>query len=191
MFVYYGCKIGMIPNTLPHNYTFEDPKYVIVVHNVDYGVCTLCASSMYYVDDQSTRYWSFLNFGFGRYRPGNPLLNPIAPVKSASSTNLGIIIGCVLGGILALAIIIFLVVYFVCLRRRPSASKGVQVGGDTEVAALRKAKTLASPGNLILYKSDHTYIGPFSIWVHFLLLDFFNDVGSWWKLKEDFTAFST
>lgn len=152
MFVYYGCKIG-IPNTLPYNYTFEAPKYVIVVQYVDYGVCTLCASPMY-VDDKSTRYWSFLNFGFGRYRPGNPLLNPLAPVKSASSTNLGIIIGCVVGGILALAIIIFLVVYFVCLRRRPSASKGVQVGGDTEVAALKKAKTLATPGNLICFVQE-------------------------------------
>ena len=55
MFVYYGCKIG-IPktNTIFHNYTFEAPNYVIVVHNVDFGDFTLCASSIY-VDDKSTR----------------------------------------------------------------------------------------------------------------------------------------
>lgn len=88
---------------------------------------------------------------FGRYRPGNPLLNPAAAMKSTSSTNLGIIIGCVLGGILALAIVIFLVVYFVCLRHPPSTSKGTQVGGDTEVAALEKARTLANPGNPICF----------------------------------------
>lgn len=90
-----------------------------------------------------------LKFWSNRYQPGNPLLNPSAQAKNTSSTNLGIIIGCVLGGILALAIIIFLVVYFVCLQRPHSASKGVQVGGDTEVAALKNARTLAAPGNLI------------------------------------------
>lgn len=142
-------------HSIPQSYIWSS-KYVILVHNVDFtfnvgfGVCTLCASSKS-VDDNSTRCWSYLNFGCGRYRPGNPLLNPPASVKLKSSTNLAIIIGCVLGGILALAIIIFLVVHFVCLRRRPSASKGVQVGGETEVAALRKAKTLANPGNLVCF----------------------------------------
>jgi len=54
---------------------------------------------------------------FSRYLPGNPFLQGPSSTKS---TNITIIIGPVLGGILALVIIIFLVL---CIKRK-SHTKG-------------------------------------------------------------------
>jgi len=51
-----------------------------------------------------------------RYLPGNPLLQGPSSISNTKSTNIAIIIGPVLGGILAFVIIIFLVLY---IKRRP------------------------------------------------------------------------
>ncbi|KAH9530783.1 hypothetical protein CY35_19G002800 [Sphagnum magellanicum] len=50
------------------------------------------------------------------YLPGNPLLQGPSSISNTKSTNIAIIIGPVLGGILAFVIIIFLVLY---IKRRP------------------------------------------------------------------------
>jgi hypothetical protein len=44
-----------------------------------------------------------------RYLPGNPFLQGLSSISNTKSTNIAIIIGPVLGGILAVVIIIFLV----------------------------------------------------------------------------------
>jgi len=46
-----------------------------------------------------------------RYLPGNPLLQRPSSISNTKSTNIAIIIGHVLGGILTLVIVIFLVFY--------------------------------------------------------------------------------
>jgi len=53
-----------------------------------------------------------------RYLPGNPLLQRPSSISNTKSTNIAIIIGPVLGGILALVIIIFLVLYIKMRERR-------------------------------------------------------------------------
>jgi hypothetical protein len=50
-----------------------------------------------------------------RYLPGNPFLQGPSSISNKKSTNIAIIIGLVLGGILALVIIIFLVI---CISRK-------------------------------------------------------------------------
>ncbi|KAH9530832.1 hypothetical protein CY35_19G004900 [Sphagnum magellanicum] len=52
------------------------------------------------------------------YLPGNPLLQRPSSISNTKSTNIAIIIGPVLGGILALVIIIFLVLYIKMRERR-------------------------------------------------------------------------
>jgi hypothetical protein len=46
-----------------------------------------------------------------RYLPRNPLLQGPSSISNTKSTNIAVIIGPVLGGILALVIVIFLVLY--------------------------------------------------------------------------------
>jgi hypothetical protein len=55
-----------------------------------------------------------------RYLPGNPFLQGPSSISNTKSTNIAIIIGPVIGGILALVIIIFLVFCF----KRKSHTKG-------------------------------------------------------------------
>jgi hypothetical protein len=55
---------------------------------------------------------------FSRYLPGNPFLQGLSSISKTKSTNIAIIIGPVIGGILALVIIIFLVL---CIKRKPHA----------------------------------------------------------------------
>jgi hypothetical protein len=50
-----------------------------------------------------------------RYLPGNPFLQGLSSISNTKSTNIAIIIGLVIGGILALVIIIFLVL---CIKRK-------------------------------------------------------------------------
>jgi hypothetical protein len=50
-----------------------------------------------------------------RYLPGNPFLQGLSSISNTKSTNIAIIIGPVLGGILALVIIIFLAL---CIKRK-------------------------------------------------------------------------
>ena len=55
---------------------------------------------------------------FSRYLPGNPFLQRLSSISKTKSTNIAIIISPVLGGILALVIIIFLVL---CVKHKPHA----------------------------------------------------------------------
>jgi hypothetical protein len=76
-----------------------------------------------------------------RYLPGNPFLQGPSSISNTKSTNIAIIIGLVLGGILALVIIIFLIV---CIKRK-SHTKGF---------TKTKERTLTG-GHLQIMKSAH------------------------------------
>jgi len=76
-----------------------------------------------------------------RYFPGNPFLQGPSSISNTKSTNIAIIIGPVIGGILALVIIIFLVL---CIKRKSHAK------GFTK----RKERTLTG-GHLQMMKSTH------------------------------------
>ncbi len=79
-----------------------------------------------------------------RYTPGNPMLGS----PTSKSTNIGIIIGPIIGGILVLVIIIGVIVYFQVQNKR--------------------GKTTKTSGNLQMMKSSHQgkwqNIWYFSIW---------------------------
>jgi hypothetical protein len=53
-----------------------------------------------------------------RYLPGNPFLQGPSSISNTKSTNIAVIIGPVIGGILALVIIIFLIL---CIKRKSHA----------------------------------------------------------------------
>jgi heme/copper-type cytochrome/quinol oxidase subunit 2 len=76
-----------------------------------------------------------------RYLSGNPFLQGPSSISNTKSTNIAIIIGPVLGGILALVIIIFLIV---CIKHK-SHTKGF---------TKTKERTLTS-GHLQIVKSAH------------------------------------
>jgi hypothetical protein len=74
-----------------------------------------------------------------RYLPGNPFLQGPSSISNTKSTNIAIIIGSVIGGILALVIIIFLVL---CIKRKP----------HTKGFTKKKERTLTG-GHLQIVKS--------------------------------------
>jgi len=76
-----------------------------------------------------------------RYLPGNPFLQGPSSISNTKSTNIAIIIGPVLGGILALVIIIFLVF---CIKSK-SHSKGFT----------KKKERALTGGHLQMGKSTH------------------------------------
>jgi hypothetical protein len=78
---------------------------------------------------------------FSRYLPGNPFLQGLSSISKTKSTNIAIIIGPVIGGILALVIIIFLVL---CIKCKPHAK------GFTKT----KERTLTG-GHLQMVKPAH------------------------------------
>jgi hypothetical protein len=72
-----------------------------------------------------------------RYLPGNPFLQGLSSISNTKSTNIAIIIGPVLGGILALVIIIFLVL---CIKRKSHT---------------KTKETILTGGHLQMVKSAH------------------------------------
>ncbi|CAK9212176.1 unnamed protein product [Sphagnum troendelagicum] len=86
-----------------------------------------------------TSTWNFT------YLPGNPFLQGPSSISNTKSTNIAIIIGPVLGGILALVIIIFLVL---CIKRKPHTKT--------------KERTLTG-GHLQMVKSNHGGANPYSL----------------------------
>ncbi|CAK9869247.1 unnamed protein product [Sphagnum jensenii] len=83
------------------------------------------------------------------YLPGNPFLQGPSSISNTKSTNIAIIIGPVLGGILALVIIIFLVL---CIKRK-SHTKGF---------TKTKERTLTG-GHLQMVKPAHGGANPYSL----------------------------
>jgi hypothetical protein len=78
---------------------------------------------------------------FSRYLPRNPFLQGLSSISKTKSTNIAIVIGLVIGGILALVIIIFLVL---CIKHKPHAK------GFTKT----KERTLTD-GHLQMVKPAH------------------------------------
>jgi hypothetical protein len=76
-----------------------------------------------------------------RYLPGNPFLQGLSSISNTHSTNIAIIIGLVIGGILALVIIIFLVL---CIKRK-SHTKGFT----------KTKERTSTGGHLQMVKSAH------------------------------------
>jgi len=72
-----------------------------------------------------------------RYLPGNPFLQRPSSISNTKSTNIAIILGLMLGGILALVIIIFFVL---CIKHKPHTKT--------------KERTLTG-GHLQMVKSAH------------------------------------
>lgn len=56
-----------------------------------------------------------------RYTPGNLLLE--SPISNPKSTNIGIIIGPIIGGSLTLVVIICVIVYFQCKKSHDKTTK--------------------------------------------------------------------
>ncbi|CAK9213835.1 unnamed protein product, partial [Sphagnum troendelagicum] len=83
------------------------------------------------------------------YLPGNPFLQGLSSISKTKSTNIAIIIGPVIGGILALVIIIFLVL---CIKHKPHAK------GFTKT----KERTLTD-GHLQMVKPAHGGANPYSL----------------------------
>ncbi|CAK9266702.1 unnamed protein product [Sphagnum jensenii] len=86
---------------------------------------------------------------FELYLPGNPFLQGLSSISNTKLTNIAIIIGPVIGGILALVIIIFFVL---CIKRKPHAK------GLTKT----KERTLTD-GHLQMVKPTHGGANPYSL----------------------------
>jgi hypothetical protein len=68
--------------------------------------------------------------GFCRYKPGNPGLliqqaGPASPPQPVPKANIGIIVGAIIGGILAFAIIVFVII-----RHGRLQTFGIRKNGD-------------------------------------------------------------
>jgi len=67
-----------------------------------------------------------------RYLLGNPLLQGPSSISNTKSTNIAIIIGPVLGGILALVIVIFLVLY-IKHKSHTETKERILIGGHLQM----------------------------------------------------------
>jgi len=67
-----------------------------------------------------------------RYLLGNPLLQGPSSISNTKSTNIAIIIGHVLGGILALVIVIFLVLY-IKHKSHTETKERILIGGHLQM----------------------------------------------------------
>ncbi|CAK9254098.1 unnamed protein product, partial [Sphagnum jensenii] len=90
-----------------------------------------------------SRNWNFT------YLPGNPFLQVLSSISNTKSTNIAIIIGLVLGGILTLVITIFLIL---CIKWK----------SHTKAFTKMKERTLID-GHLQMVKSAHGGANPYSL----------------------------